>query len=197
MSILHGFCYTREKGVNMKKIFNKKFVTLFLLALVFVGGFLVKSYADKESGYEIRIGMEVGENKENSTVHPSGRQVAFWKIEDDKMGPWDMMRFAKDCDEMTIAEISKKLGQEARYSAKSKLFYDGKDYDKMTAAMYEKNKGVVKDAVRIKSLEEGLYLIKETDESFKESKAKEKITTRIEYVGKESAPEGVLELDAN
>lgn len=78
MSILHGFCYTREKGVNMKKIINKKFVTLFLLALVFVGGFLVKSYADKEKGYEIRIGIEVGENKENSTVHPSGRQVAYF-----------------------------------------------------------------------------------------------------------------------
>lgn len=181
----------------MKKIFKKKFVTLFLLALVFVGGFLVKSYADKEKGYEIRIGMEVGENKENSTINPSGRQVAYWKIEDDKMGPWDMMRFAKDSDEMTIAEISKKLGQEARYSAKSKLFYDGKDYDKMTAAMFDKNKGKVRDVVIIKCLEEGTYLIKETDESFKNSNSKEKIITRIEYVGKESAPEGVLELDAN
>ena len=181
----------------MKKIINKKIVALFALVLIFVGGFLVKSYADKEEGYEIRIKMEVGLNKENSTIHPSGRQVAYWKIEDNKMGPWDMMRFAKDSDEMSIAEISKKLGQEARYSEKSKLYYDGKDYDKMTAAMFDKNMGQVKDVVRIKGLEEGAYLIKETDESFKASKAKEKITTRIEYVGKESAPEGVLELGAN
>ena len=181
----------------MKKIFDKKIAALFALVLVFVGGFLVKSYADKEEGYEIKIGMEVMENKGNTTIHPSGRQVAYFKIEDDKMGPWDMMRFAKDSDEMSISEISKKLGQEAKYSAKSKLVYDGKDYDKMTSAMFEKNKGQVKDVVRIKGLEEGAYLIKETDESFKASKDKEKITTRIEYVGKESAPDGVLDLEAN
>ncbi len=181
----------------MKKIFNKKITVLFLLALVFVGGFLVKSYADKEKGYELRIGMEAVENQENATVHPSGRQVAYWKIEDDKMGPWDVMRFAKDSEEMSIAEISKKLGQDPKYSKKSKLFYNGKDYDKMTEAMFDKNKDQVKDVVKMKGLEEGLYLIKETDESFKESKAKEKLTTRIEYVGKESAPEGVLDLEGN
>ena len=181
----------------MKKMINKKIVALFALVLVFVGGFLVKSYADKEKGYEIRIGMEVGPNKGNTTIHPSGRQVAYWKIEDSKMGPWDVMRFAKDSDEMSIAEISKKLGQEAKYSAKSKLVYDGKDYDKMTSAMFEKNKGQAKDVIKMTGLEEGAYLIKETEESFKESKAKEKLTTRIEYVGKESTPEGVLELEAN
>lgn len=181
----------------MKKIINKKIVALFALVLVFVGGFLVKSFADKGRGYEIRIGMEVGPNKGNTTIHPSGRQVAYFKIEDDKMGPWDMMRFAKDSDEMSVAEISKKLGQEAKYSAKSKLVYDGKDYDKMTAAMFEKNIGQVKDVIKMTGLEEGAYLIKETEESFKASKAKEKITTRIEYVGKESAPEGGLELEAN
>lgn len=181
----------------MKKIFDKKFVRIVALLLVFVGGFLVKSYADKEKGYELRIGMEVMENKENSLVRPSARQVAYWKIEDGKMGPWDVMRFAKDSDEMSIAEISKKLGQDPKYSKKSKLFYNGKDYDKMTEAMFDKNKGQVKDVVKMTGLEEGLYLIKETDESFKESKAKEKLTTRIEYVGKESAPEGVLEIEAN
>ena len=96
----------------MKKIFKKKFAALFVLALLFVGVLLVKSYAKMEKGYEIRIGMEVLEKKENTTIHPSGRQVAYWKIEDNKMGPWDIMRLAKDCDEMTIAQISKKLGQE-------------------------------------------------------------------------------------
>ncbi len=178
----------------MKKIFNKKTIGLFALVLVFVGGFLAKSYADRQKGYEIRIGIEVGENTVDSTIHPSGRQVAYFKIEDEKLGPWDMMRFVKDSDKMAIAEISKKLGQDPKYSKKSKF---GKDYDKMTTAMYEKNKGKVGDVIKIKGLEEGAYLIKETDESFKESKAKEKITTRIEYVGKESAPDGVLEHKAN
>ena len=65
----------------------------------------------------------------------------------------------------------------------------------MTPAMYEKNKSKVRDVIKMKGLEEGAYLIKETDESFKESKAKEKLITRIEYVGKESAPEGILDLD--
>ena len=41
------------------------------------------------------------------------------------------------------------------------------------------------------------HLIKETDESFNESKAKEKLTNRIEYLGKESAPDGVLSLESN
>lgn len=122
----------------MKKIFKKKFAALFALALLFVGVLLVKSYVKMEGDYEIRIGMEVLEKKENITIHPSGRQVAYWKIEDNKMGPWDIMRLAKDCDEMTIAQISKKLGQEPKYSKKSKLDYDGKDYDKMSPAMYEK-----------------------------------------------------------
>ena len=51
-----------------------------------------------------------------------------------------MMRFVKDSDKMTIAEISKKLDQEPKYSKKLKLVYDGKDYDKMTSAMYEKTR---------------------------------------------------------
>lgn len=179
----------------MKKIFKKKFAALFALALLFVGVLLVKSYVKMETGYEIRIGMDILEKNTNTTIHPSGRQVAYWKIEDNKMGPWDIMRLAKDCDEMTIAQISKKLGQEPKYSKKSKLDYDGKDYDKMSPAMYEKNKSKVRDVVKMKVLGEGAYLIKETDESFKESKAYEKLTTRIEYVGKESAPEGILDLD--
>ena len=181
----------------MKKILNKKMIGLLALVLVLGGGYFAKSYADRQKGYEIRIGMEVEENSDNSIIHPNGRQVAYFRMEDDKMGPWDMMRFAKDSDKMTIAEISKKLGQNPGYSKKSKLSYDGKDYDKMTSAMYEKNKDKVRDVIKMEGLEEGAYLIKETDESFKESKAKEKLTTRIEYLGKESAPDGVLSLEAN
>ena len=64
------------------------------------------------------------------------------------------MRFAKDSDKMTIAEISKKLGQNPGYSKKLKLSYDGKDYDKMTSAMYEKNKDKVRDVIKMEGLEE-------------------------------------------
>ena len=95
---------------------------------------------------------------------------------------------------MSFEEISKKFGSEPKYSEKSQLFFDGKAYNQMTSAMYEKNRSKVKEKIKMKNLEEGPYLIKETDQSFKESGAKERLRTRIEYVGKESAPEGILDL---
>ena len=197
ISILHQLCYTREKGGRMKKILNKKIIGLSCLVFVFAAFFLVKAYANKAYGYEIRMDIKMSKGEEKSLILPSKRQVAYWKIEEGKMGPWDVMRLAKDCDSMSLGEISKKLGQEPKYSDKSKIIYDGKAYDKMTSAMYEKNKGKIKEEIKIRNLKEGAYLIKETDESFKQSKAREKLTTRIEYVGKESAPEGVLELEDN
>ena len=179
----------------MKKLFNKKIIGLCGLILAVAIAFLANSYANKATGYEIRIGLKLNQGQEKSMVFPSERQVAYWKIEDKKMGPWDIMRLAKDCDGMSLGEISKKLGKEAEYSDKSKLFFDGKEYDKMTSAMYERNKGAVKEIIKIKNLDPGAYLIKETDQAYKKSKGKERLRTRIEYVGKESAPDGVLNLD--
>lgn len=177
----------------MKRIFNKKILVLSVVVLVFAVIFLAKAYADKNGGYEIDLAVKIESNAEN--IRASQRQVAYWKVKEDGMGPWDIMRLAKDSDGMSLGEISKKLGTESKYSEKSKLFFDDKAYDQMTSAMYEKNKGKIKEKIKIKNLEEGAYLIKETDQSFKESGAKEKLRTRIEYVGKESAPEGILDLD--
>lgn len=179
----------------MKKIFNKKTMGLCGVVVLVTLFFLVKSYANKLGDYQMKIGMKINQKVEDSLIFPGHRQVAYWKIEDGKMGPWDLMRLAKDSDKMTLGEISKKLGQEPKYSSKSKLVFDGKEYDKMTDAMYEKNKARVKEEIQIKNLQEGSYLIKETDQSFKESMAKERIRTRVEYIGKESAPNGVLNLE--
>ena len=179
----------------MKKIFNKKIVGLFGLILVFAGIFLVKSYANKNDCYEMDIEVKIKSNEEK--IKASHRQVAYWKVKQDKMGPWDIMRLAKDCDEMSLGEISKKLGTNPKYSEKSQLIFNDKAYDQMSTAMYEKNKDKIKEKIKIKNLEEGAYLIKETDQSFKESEAKEKLRTRIEYLGKESAPEGILNLEEN
>lgn len=176
----------------MKMKFNKKVLILGILGLVFAGVFLAKSFANKNGGYEIDLGVKIKSDEE--MVKASNRQVAYWKVKEDGMGPWDIMRLAKDCDEMSFEEISKKFGSEPKYSEKSQLFFDGKAYDQMTSAMYEKNKSEVKEKIKMKNLEEGPYLIKETDQSFKESGAKERLRTRIEYVGKESAPEGILDL---
>lgn len=178
----------------MKKVFNKKILGLGGFILVFALGFLVKSYANKEEAYELRLNLNYDKKIENSLVLPRHRQVAYWKLEDDKMGPWDTMRLAKDCDEMSLGEVSKKLGKEPQYSDKSKLSFNDKEYDKMTDAMYEKNKGAIKEIIKIKNLKAGAYLIKETDQSVKESGVKEKFTTRIEYLGEESAPDGILDL---
>lgn len=179
----------------MKRIFNKKIIGLGVLVLVFAGFFLAKSYANREKGYEIDLTLKIEGEQDPSIVRPSHRQVVYYKINKENMGPWEMMRLAKDCDKMSVEEVSKKLGQEAKYSEKSKLVFDNKEYDQMTDAMFDKNKGKVKEKIQIKNLKEGSYLIKETDESFKKSKAKEKLRTRIEYVGKESAPDGVLDLE--
>lgn len=176
----------------MTKMFNKKILILGILVLVFAGIFLAKSYANKNDGYEIDLGVKIKSDEEMARA--SHRQVAYWKVKEDGMGPWDIMRLAKDCDEMSLGEISKKLGSEPKYSEKSQLYFDGKAYDQMTSAMYEKDKGKIKEKIKIKNLDEGAYLIKETDQSFKESGAKEKLRTRIEYVGKESAPDGILDL---
>lgn len=181
-----------KKEERMKMKFNKKVLILGILGLVFTGVFLAKSYANKNGGYEIDLGVKIKSDEE--MVKASNRQVAYWKVKEDGMGPWDIMRLAKDCDEMSFEEISKKFGSEPKYSEKSQLFFDGKAYDQMTSAMYEKNKSKVKEKIKMKNLEEGPYLIKETDQSFKESGAKERLRTRIEYVGKESAPEGILDL---
>lgn len=181
-----------KKEERMKMKFNKKVLILGILGLVFAGVFLAKSFANKNGGYEIDLGVKIKSDEE--MVKASNRQVAYWKVKEDGMGPWDIMRLAKDCDEMSFEEISKKFGSEPKYSEKSQLFFDGKAYDQMTSAMYEKNKSEVKEKIKMKNLEEGPYLIKETDQSFKESGAKERLRTRIEYVGKESAPEGILDL---
>lgn len=181
-----------KKEERMKMKFNKKVLILGILGLVFAGVFLAKSFANKNGGYEIDLGVKIKSDEE--MVKASNRQVAYWKVKEDGMGPWDIMRLAKDCDEMSFEEISKKFGSEPKYSEKSQLYFDGKAYDQMTSAMYEKNKSKVREKIKMKNLEEGPYLIKETDQSFKESGAKERLRTRIEYVGKESAPEGILDL---
>lgn len=177
----------------MKKTINRyNFLLVGILAIGFVIFFGTSSFSQVK-GYELDLVLD----KSQLGKTASKRQLAYWRMDDKNMGPWDTMRLAKDCDKMTIDQIDKKLGKKAKYSEKSKLNLDGKEYDEISDEIFAKNKDKVKDVIKIKNLEEGAYLIKETDESFKASKAKDKLTTRIEYVGKESAQDGVLELEAN
>ena len=175
-----------------KTIYKYNFLLIGILAIGFVI-FWGKSSFSQVKGYELDLVL----NKSQLRKTASKRQLAYWRMDDKNMGPWDTMRLAKDCDKMTIDQIDKKLGKKAKYSEKSKLNLDGKEYDEISDEIFAKNKEKIKDVIKIKNLEEGAYLIKETDDSFKASKAKDKLTTRIEYVGKESAQDGVLRLEAN
>lgn len=177
----------------MKKTINKyHFLLIGILAIGFAIFFGTSSFSQVK-GYELDLVLD----KSQLGKTASKRQLAYWRMDDKNMGPWDTMRLAKDCDKMTIDQIDKKLGKKAKYSEKSKLNLDGKEYDEISDEIFAKNKEKVKDVIKLKNLEEGAYLIKETDDSFKASKAKDKLTTRIEYVGKESVLDGVLELEAN
>lgn len=177
----------------MKKTINKyHFLLIGILAIAGVI-FLGKYSFSQANGYELDLILD----KSQLGKTASKRQLAYWRMDDKNMGPWDTMRLAKDCDKMTIDQIDKKLGKKAKYSEKSKLNLDGKEYDEISDEIFAKNKEKIKDVIKIKNLEEGAYLIKETDDSFKASKAKDKLTTRIEYVGKESVLDGVLELEAD
>ena len=175
-----------------KTIYKYNFLLIGILAIGFVI-FWGKSSFSQVKGYELDLVLDKSQLRKTA----SKRHLAYWKMDDKNMGPWDTMRLAKDSDKMTIEELNKKMGKEAKYSEKSKLNLDGKEYDEISDEIFAKNKDKVKDVIKLKNLEEGAYLIKETDDSFKASKAKDKLTTRIEYVGKESAQDGVLELEAN
>lgn len=177
----------------MNKTINK--FQIIFICLLAIGGviFLGKYSLSQAKGYDLELVLD----KNNLTQTASKRQLVYWKMDDTNMGPWDTMRLAKDADKMTIEELNKKMGTNAKFSEISKLYFNGKEYDGMNKEMFDKNKDKIKEIIKIKNLKEGSYLIKETDESFKSSKAKDKLTTRIEYVGKESAQDGVLELEAN
>lgn len=177
----------------MKKTINK--YHFLLIGIIAIAGviFWGKNSFSQVKGYELDLVLDKSQLRKTA----SKRHLAYWRMDDKNMGPWDTMRLAKDCDKMTIDQIDKKLGKKAKYSEKSKLNLDGKEYDEISDEIFAKNKDKVKDVIKIKNLEEGAYLIKETDESFKSCKAKDKLTTRIEYLGKESAPDRILELEAN
>ena len=177
----------------MKKTINK--YHFLLIGLLAIGAMIFLSLQSfgYSSGYELNLVLD----KSQLGKTASKSQLVYWKMDDTNMGPWDTMRLAKDADKMTIEGLNKKIGTNAKFSGVSKLYLNGKEYDGMNKEMFEKNKDKIKEIIKIKNLKEGSYLIKETDESFKSSKAKDKLTTRLEYVGKESAQDGVLELEAN
>lgn len=170
----------------MKKNYNK---LILFLCLGIVVGFSFRFFTKGNSGYELRIGLDNKIIQKEDQLLPSDRKIAYFKLDETKMGPWDFMRLSKEAESLTIKEIEEKLGQKASISESSKLFFDGKFYDKMTRAMYEKNKDQVREKVSIKNLEEGTYLLKVLSGDKNPGKS------IVEYIGKEASEHNIVELD--
>ena len=170
----------------MKKIYKK---LILLLGFALVVGISFRAFGLADDGYELRVGLDNKTIQKYDVVLPSERKIAYFKLDETKMGPWDFMRLSKDSESLTIKEIEEKLGQKASISENSKLFFDGKFYDKMSSAMYEKNKDQVREKVFIKNLEEGTYLIKVIGGDKNPGKS------IVEYIGKEASQNNIVELD--
>lgn len=170
----------------MKKNY-KKLILLFGVALVV--GLAFRAFGLADDGYELRIGLDNKIIQKEDQLLPSERKIAYFKLDETKMGPWDFMRLSKEAESLTLKEIEEKLGQKASISENSKLFFDGKFYDKMTSAMYEKNKDQVREKVSIKNLEEGTYLLKVLGGDKNPGKS------IVEYIGKEASENNIVELE--
>ena len=170
----------------MKKNYKK---LILFLCLGIVVGLSFRFFTKGNSGYELRLGLDNKIIQKEDQLLPSERKIAYFKLDETKMGPWDFMRLSKEAESLTIKEIEEKLVKKASISEKSKLFFDGKFYDKMTSAMYEKNKDLIKEKVSIKKLEEGTYLLKVIGGDENSGKS------IVEYIGKEASKNNIVELD--
>ncbi|WP_308653310.1 SpaA isopeptide-forming pilin-related protein [uncultured Anaerococcus sp.] len=179
----------------MKNILKTKYIS-FLLALVMVVGIFLPCGGAlyKENGkYSIDIGIKINEMdklkkevKEGGIIKSSGRQVKVYKLKADKgLTDKEMFDLAQSLHksgekEVSIKDAEDKLKEKKLFdkygvlSEKSKLLYDGKLVDEIKL-----NKGddpelakLTEENITIKDLEEGYYLIKETDASKKISDEK-------------------------
>lgn len=190
----------------MKNILKTKYIS-FLLALVMVVGiFLPCGGALADGGkYSIDIGIKINEKdklikevKEGGTIKSSARQVKVYKLKADKgMTDKEMFDLAQSLHksgekEVSIKDAEDKLKEKKRFdkdgilSEKSKLVYDGNFVDEIKL-----NKGdnpelakLTEENITIKDLEEGYYLIKETDESKKI--ANEKLNTFVVHLSEKT-----------
>ena len=174
----------------MKNILKTKYIS-FLLALVMVVGIFLPcggALAKENGKYRIDIGIKINEMdklkkevKEGGIIKSSGRQVKVYKLKADKgLTDKEMFDLAQSLHksgekEVSIKDAEDKLKEKKLFdkdgilSEKSKLVYDGKFVDEIKL-----NKGddpelakLTEENITIKDLEEGYYLIKETDESKK------------------------------
>lgn len=190
----------------MKNILKTKYIS-FLLALVMVVGiFLPCGGALADGGkYSIDIGIKINEKdklikevKEGGTIKSSGRQVKVYKLKADKgMTDKKMFDLAQSLHksgekDVSIKEAEDKLKEKKLFdkdgvlSEKSKLVYDGKFVEeiKLDKGADSELAKLKEENITIKDLEEGYYLIKETDDSKKI--ANEKLNTFVVHLSEKT-----------
>lgn len=198
----------------MKKIFKSRYISFLLALFMVVGVFLPRggAFAKDDSKYNIDIAINIHNKDEikkrldnGEQIVASNREVKVYKLKVDKdMTEDDSLTFAKDYDALTIADAEKKLKDEKKFdkeipSEKSKFIYGGKAIDVVDKNSIKdfklENLDLEKEHIFIKDLEEGYYLIKETDESKKIADAK--LNTFVVKLSKDSVNDkNTLVLDA-
>lgn len=198
----------------MKKIFKSRYISFLLALFMVVGVFLPRggAFAKDDSKYNIDIAINIHNKDEIKTrldngeqIVASDREVKVYKLKLDKdMTEDDSLKLAKDYDALTIADAEKKLKDEKKFdkeipSEKSKFIYGGKAIDVVDKNSIKdfklENLDLEKEHIFIKDLEEGYYLIKETDESKKIADAK--LNTFVVKLSKDSVNDNnTLVLDA-
>lgn len=198
----------------MKKIFKSRYISFLLALFMVVGVFLPRggAFAKDDSKYNIDIAINIHNKDEIKTrldngeqIVASNREVKVYKLKLDKdMTEDDSLTFAKDYDALTIADAEKKLKDEKKFdkeipSEKSKFIYSGKAIDVVDKNSIKdfklENLDLEKEHIFVKDLEEGYYLIKETDESKKIADAK--LNTFVVKLSKDSVNDkNTLVLDA-
>ncbi len=179
-----------------------------------VGVFLPRggAFAKDDSKYNIDIAINIHKKDElkkklenGEQIVASNRAVKVYKLKVDKeMTEDDSLKLAKDYDALTIADAEKKLKDEKKFdkeipSEKSKFIYGGKAIDVIDKNSIKdfklENLDLDKEHIFVKDLEEGYYLIKETDESKKIPDAK--LNTFVVKLSKDSVNDkNTLVLDA-
>lgn len=196
----------------MKKIFKSRYISFLLALLMVVGVFLPQggAFAKDDSKYNIDIAINIHKKDElkkrlenGEQIVASNRAVKVYKLKVDKeMTEDDRLKLAKEYDALTIEAAEKKLKDEKKFdkeipSEKSKFIYSGKAIDVIDKNSIKdfKLENLDKEHIFVKDLEEGYYLIKETDESKKIPDAK--LNTFVVKLSKDSVNDkNTLVLDA-
>lgn len=198
----------------MKKFFKSRYISFLLALLMVVGVFLPRdgAFAKDDSKYNIDIAINIHKKDElkkrlenGEQIVASNRAVKVYKLKVDKeMTEDDRLKLAKEYDALTIEAVEKKLKDEKKFdkeipSEKSKFIYSGKAIDVIDKNSIKdfklENLDLDKEHIFVKDLEEGYYLIKETDESKKIPDAK--LNTFVVKLSKDSVNDkNTLVLDA-